>query len=261
MGKERIPILAWGLVLALMLAGCSSGSDAWWNYPPPPAPRTVQAPAALPSGWIEVSRGDTVYALSRRHGVAVRDLIDANRLEAPFKLLVGQRLKLPSVVQPPPVKTAALPPPEPTPAARPGPEPEALILPEPKPQAGKGFLWPLKGEVLAAFGTNGKGLNNDGINISARRGAPVRAAENGVVVYAGNELRGFGNLLLIKHRDGWVSAYAHNDLLLVGRGDSVARGQPIARVGATGNVKSPQLHFELRRDSKPVDPLSRLAES
>ena len=92
-------------------------------------------------------------------------------------------------------------------------------------------------------------------NIAAARGAPVRAAENGVVAYAGNELRGFGNLLLIKHADGWTSAYAHNEELLVRRGDRVSRGQVIAKVGSTGNVTSPQLHFEIRDGKKALDPV------
>ncbi|MBF0166662.1 MAG: M23 family metallopeptidase [Alphaproteobacteria bacterium] len=253
------------LGLLLVLGGCSPGlSDSWWNQPV--SRRTQQAaPAkpvqqtALPSGMIEVVKGDTVHALARRHNVAMRDLIDANRLEPPFKLLIGQRLRLPTAF-PAPVREPVIAAPEPTLAARPGPVPESLIVPEPRPKAGKGFLWPLKGSLLAGFGSNGKGLNNDGINIQAKRGAYVRASENGVVVYAGSELKGFGNLLLIKHQDGWVSAYAHNEILLVGRGDRVERGQSIARVGATGNVKHPQLHFELRRESKPVDPLSQLVE-
>ncbi len=108
--------------------------------------------------------------------------------------------------------------------------------------------------MISGFGAKAKGLHNDGINIAAKRGAPVKAAENGVVVYAGNELRGFGNLLLIKHADGWVTAYAHNDKVLVKRGQRVGKGQRIATVGSTGGVKSPQLHFEMRRGRTPRDP-------
>jgi murein DD-endopeptidase MepM/ murein hydrolase activator NlpD len=101
-------------------------------------------------------------------------------------------------------------------------------------------------------------LQNDGINIALPKGAPVHAAENGVVAYAGNEIRGFGNLLLIKHDGGWMSAYGHNDRLLVKQGDKVKRGQVIARAGATGAVSSPQLHFELRKAGGAVDPLAYL---
>ena len=107
---------------------------------------------------------------------------------------------------------------------------------------------------MSRFGALGKGLQNDGINILAPRGTPIRAVQNGVVAYSGNELRGFGNLLLIKHTGGWISAYAHNDQLLVKTGDQVRRGQVVSRVGSTGSVDKPQLHFELRRKNRAVDP-------
>ena len=102
-------------------------------------------------------------------------------------------------------------------------------------------------------------LHNDGINISAPRGAAVRAAEDGVVAYAGNELGGYGNLVLVRHAGGWTSAYAHNEKLLVSRGNTVRRGQVIALVGSSGNVTTPQTHFELRRGARAVDPLKSLA--
>ena len=121
------------------------------------------------------------------------------------------------------------------------------------------FLWPVNGKVISPFGSKNGGLHNDGINIAAPRGTPVRAAENGVVVYSGNQIRGFGNLLLIRHSDGWVTAYAHNDTLLVKKGQQVKRGETIARVGSTGNVTQPQLHFELRKGTEAVDPAGYLA--
>ena len=116
------------------------------------------------------------------------------------------------------------------------------------------FLWPVRGRVLEGFGTGQDGTHNDGINIAASRGAAIEATDGGVVAYSGNELRGYGNLILVKHPNGWISAYAHCDLVLVRTGQKVVRGQVIARVGATGNVSEPQLHFELRRGKKPVDP-------
>lgn len=147
------------------------------------------------------------------------------------------------------------------------PEPEvALAVPpaplsDPPPRASAHlFTWPLKGKVVAGFGSAGKGLHNDGINIAAPLGTQVRAADNGVVAYAGNELKGFGNLLLIKHAEGWTTAYAHNDKLLVGRGDEVKQGQVIAVVGKTGNVESPQLHFEVRKGTQAIDPAEYLAK-
>ena len=120
-------------------------------------------------------------------------------------------------------------------------------------------MWPLRGNVLSSFGPKPGGLQNDGINIAAARGAPVRAAENGIVVYAGNELKGFGNLLLVRHADGWMTAYAHLDEILVERGAAVQRGQSVAKVGQTGSVGSPQLHFEMRRAGRAVDPRGVLA--
>jgi murein DD-endopeptidase MepM/ murein hydrolase activator NlpD len=120
------------------------------------------------------------------------------------------------------------------------------------------FLWPVNGKVVSPFGPKDGGLHNDGINIAAPLGTPVRAADNGVVVYAGNELRGFGNLLLVRHAGGWVSAYAHCDALLVKRGQEVKRGQVIARVGQTGNVAAPQLHFELRKGAQAINPMNEL---
>ncbi len=143
-------------------------------------------------------------------------------------------------------------------------EPEVAIalppqpLKEPPARVSARFSWPLRGKVIAGFGAAGKGLHNDGINIAAPAGTQVHAADNGVVAYAGNELKGFGNLLLVKHADGWTTAYAHNDKLLVKRGDEVKQGQVIAAVGKTGNVDSPQLHFEVRKGTQAIDPTEYL---
>ena len=142
-------------------------------------------------------------------------------------------------------------------ASTPPPKPVAAI-PKPPVVSGKGFIWPVNGKVVSSFGAKAEGLRNDGINIAAPEGSPVHAVENGVVAYAGNELRGFGNLLLIKHANGYVSAYAHNADLLVKRGDKVKKGQSIAKVGSTGNVVSPQLHFELRKGKKALNPTKLL---
>jgi murein DD-endopeptidase MepM/ murein hydrolase activator NlpD len=116
------------------------------------------------------------------------------------------------------------------------------------------FAWPVRGRVVAAYGVSANGTHNDGINIAAPKGAPIAAIEGGVVAYAGNELRGYGNLVLIKHPDGLISAYAHCEELLVKRGEQVHAGQIIAKVGATGGLSEPQLHFEVRRGKKAVDP-------
>jgi murein DD-endopeptidase MepM/ murein hydrolase activator NlpD len=116
------------------------------------------------------------------------------------------------------------------------------------------FLWPVEGRVISPFGNNPNGGRNDGINISATRGAPVRAAEAGDVSYVGNELKSYGNLILIRHDNGFVTAYAHTDGVHVKRGERVERGQVIGSAGNTGDVSEVQLHFELRRGTTPVDP-------
>jgi murein DD-endopeptidase MepM/ murein hydrolase activator NlpD len=118
--------------------------------------------------------------------------------------------------------------------------------------------WPLTGRLLSGFGRKASGQVNDGINIAAVAGAPVRAAADGEVLYAGSGVAAFGGLILIRHSDGWVTAYGHNETLMVAKGDHVSRGQTIARAGATGEVDSPQLHFELRRGRTPVNPLTAL---
>jgi murein DD-endopeptidase MepM/ murein hydrolase activator NlpD len=121
--------------------------------------------------------------------------------------------------------------------------------------SGSGFLRPVTGQVLTGFG-EGSPVPNDGVNIAAPRGTPIHAAESGVVAYVGEDIDTFGNLVLIRHAEGWVTAYGHADAILVSEGDVVSRGQVIARVGNTGSVTVPQLHFELRRGTEPVDPLA-----
>jgi murein DD-endopeptidase MepM/ murein hydrolase activator NlpD len=116
------------------------------------------------------------------------------------------------------------------------------------------FRWPANGRIIAGFGPKTNGQQNDGINIAVPENTPVKAAEEGVVAYAGNELKGFGNLVLVRHSNGYVTAYAHAKELLVKRGDQVKRGQVIARSGQTGNVNAPQLHFEVRKGASPLDP-------
>jgi murein DD-endopeptidase MepM/ murein hydrolase activator NlpD len=118
--------------------------------------------------------------------------------------------------------------------------------------------WPASGKIIAGFGGRPDGTHNDGVNLSVPLGTEVHAAESGVVAYAGSELKGYGNLVLLRHDNGWVTAYAHNDELVVKRGDKVKRGQVIAKAGKTGSVDQPQVHFELRQGSKPVDPIPYL---
>ena len=120
------------------------------------------------------------------------------------------------------------------------------------------FDWPVKGAIIGQYGSGDLGRRNDGVNIAAPVGTPVRSAADGEVVYRGSELDGYGNLLLIKHDDGFVTAYAHNDVMLVRKGQKVRQGQVIAKVGQTGSAPEPQLHFEIRQNLKSVDPLAFL---
>jgi murein DD-endopeptidase MepM/ murein hydrolase activator NlpD len=121
------------------------------------------------------------------------------------------------------------------------------------------FRWPVKGRIIAGFGPKPNGQQNDGINLAVPEGTPVKAAEDGVVAYAGNELKGYGNLVLIRHPNGYVTAYAHAKELLVKRGDTIKRGQVIAHSGQSGNVDAPQLHFEVRKGPAPLDPMPMLS--
>ena len=240
-----------------------------------------------------VQRGETLYSIADSEGVELYSLARMNELTPPFAVEPGRVLKLPPAVarplappapppgkpeiaatplapittqqlgappSPPPQKpeVASVPPSAQTQAATPQ-QPQAE-LPEPPPRGGR-FMWPVQGKVIGHYGTSASGTHNDGINIAAAKGTPVRAADSGVVAYAGNELRGYGNLVLIKHAGGWMTAYAHNGTLLVKRGDVVKRGQEIATVGSTGIVSEPQLHFEIRRGTQVLDPTQYLAAS
>ena len=189
-----------------------------------------------------VQRGDTLYAISRRHGIDVASLARVNRLSAPYTIQVGQELQVPG-------GDARAPAPR-----RQTSKAAQSIAKAPTPRRAGRFLIPVDGRVISNFGPKAGGLHNDGINIAAPEGAPIKAAENGVVVYAGNELRGYGNLLLVRHSDGWVSAYAHTSKFRVAAGEKVKQGQVIAEVGSSGNVDRPQLHFELRKGTRAINP-------
>ena len=273
--------------LALFAAGCAQQPPVELVFGLPtliipniarPAPDEAadEAPLAIPADrLVTVATGDSLYAIAQRFGLPISALIEANDLAPPYTLRIGQRLRLQtaSLFERPTIDesaslaaTGALPlPPPPKPAIL---TPSALLpasvagpVAPPPPRSKKTFLWPVTGKIVTGFGPLSGGRRNDGINIAAPRGAGVRAAENGVVAYIGNELRGYGNLILIRHADGWVTAYAHNEVVLVARGDMVKRGDIIGRVGTTGNVTTPQVHFELRRGVGSVDPVKYLAKN
>lgn len=196
---------------------------------------------AVPSAPVHVVRkGETSYSISRAYGVDLSELMRLNGIRRPYTLYPGQKLKMPPSASGRATAT------------------RQASLPTPPPRAGSGFDWPVRGRILSGYGPKKGGLHNDGVNIAVPRGTAVKAAESGVVAYAGNGLKGFGNLILMQHDGGWITAYAHNDRLLVKRGDRVRRGQKIAAAGSTGNVNSPQVHFEIRRGRKAVNPMSYL---
>lgn len=192
--------------------------------------------------FYKVRTKDTLYSISRSHNTDAASLARLNGISEPYTISVGQMLQIPGAAA---VSTT-------TSSAKPKPQKQ---LPQAPRRVGR-FQVPVKGRVISNYGPKEGGLHNDGINIAARTGTPIRAAENGVVVYAGNELRGYGNLLLIRHSGGWVTAYAHASKFLVKPGDRVRQGDKVAEVGQTGNVDRPQLHFELRKGTRAVNPKS-----
>jgi murein DD-endopeptidase MepM/ murein hydrolase activator NlpD len=215
--------------------------------PATPKPAPVGAPAAAPiiaSGELPAPAGS-----EQRVAAAVRKLSPAT--PAPTAVALSP------TAEPPRLEAAALESPRPmsheqVEAAR------AAAHKTPPALSGDGFLWPVRGPIASAFGEKPNGARNNGVNIKAAAGTPVLAAENGVVVYAGDEIPGYGNMLLVSHAQGFTTAYAHNHDLLVRVGDVVARGDRIATVGSTGGVGNPQLHFELREGKKPIDPMAYL---
>jgi murein DD-endopeptidase MepM/ murein hydrolase activator NlpD len=244
---------------------------------PTARPNTASAPAATASpagahGVHVVAVGDTLSKIARLYHKPIGEIAKANNIQTTATLNVGDRLVIPGASAPAAKPTA------PTPGAQAKPVVSAaikesgpvqsanVVVPAPdtldkdaaKLAEGTGalpkFRWPANGRVIAGYGPTTNGQQNDGINIALPENTPVKAAEDGVVAYAGNELKGYGNLVLVRHPNGYVTAYAHAKELLVKRGDQVKRGQVIALSGQTGNVNAPQLHFEIRKGASPLDP-------
>ena len=239
---------------------------------------------------ISVAAGDTLYSISRKYSVPVNDLAVMNGLSAPFTLSVGQKLKVPNLSKAPvmtmtPVRSATtqtklstgtVKQTAPKTVVKTKTEPVKTVtkpaaktktkissdpntkLPKISARSSSKFSWPVRGKILSSYGAKSGGLFNDGINIGANKGSTVKAAENGVVAYAGNEVKGMGNLIIIQHSGGWMTVYAHMDTMSVRRGTKVSVGQKIGTVGSTGKVDKPQLHFEIRKGTKAYNPSSYL---
>ncbi len=242
-----------------------------------PAPRAAVSPRIAEREHI-VAPGESLIGIAHKQGVTLVALARANNIQPYAKINIGDRLKIPGerrvadrqpttpaphVAQPrtvPATKIASAVV-ENARIATPETHTNTELVTKNAEAVGTmpSFRWPVKGRIIAAFGPRPNGGQNDGINLAVPEGTPIKAADDGVVAYAGNELKGYGNLVLIRHANGFVSAYANASELLVKRGDTIKRGQVIAHAGQTGNVTSPQLHFEIRKGSTPVDPTKYLS--
>lgn len=244
------------------------------------APQTRPAAVASSGSVHVVNPGETLHSIARRNKMPAAKLAKANNLPVTVQLKTGQRITVPGGVKtaaaaPAPLQQQAKPvlaaPGKPAAAApvtvaeAPAVKKESANLATETKEVEKearqdatgglpSFRWPVRGRVIAAYGAKTSGKQNDGINVAVPEGTPVKAAEDGVVTYSGNELKGYGNLVLVRHSNGYVTAYAHASELMVKRGDTIKRGQIIAKAGQTGEVSSPQLHFEIRQGATPVDP-------
>jgi lipoprotein NlpD len=272
------------LAVAAMLGGCTvmstreapvaDRSTAPAAKPAEPAPASAPLKPAAPrvpaaDGTYVVQAGDTLFSIAAAFGREVKDLVRWNGIDEPSRLRVGQTLRVvppageavavlpvtptaPAVTKP--LDGPAVPPPATgDPSATPGPlasVPESRPAP---PAATADWIWPVSGKVTDRFDEK----RNKGIGIAAKEGDPVVASADGQVVYSGSGLRGYGNLVILKHNDDFISAYAHNRQILVKQGQMVKRGQRIAEVGKS-DATQPKLHFEIRRQGKPVDPLAYL---
>lgn len=240
----------------------------------------------------KVTPGDTLYAISRKYGVDTASLARFNQLQPPFAVKVGQIIRVPSLTQSGPgqmpatiayaqnrsaVSAQALPPPPggstsaavKSPTQPPAPQVASQLPSQTKPIAPEekfdanrpNFRWPLSGKTLSRFGPKENGRHNDGLNLAAAKGTPVKAAAPGEVAYVGDELKAYGNLILVRHPGGWMTAYAHIGEITVTRGQKVKTGQVIGKVGQSGAVDRPQLHFEIRKGARAINPLTYLPKT
>jgi murein DD-endopeptidase MepM/ murein hydrolase activator NlpD len=241
---------------------------------PPYALRDGQRLKLPPPLEYRVQYKDTIETVAHMFGVGAFELVRVNNIQSPYRLTPGQNLRIPfshdrretperlepvaaveqaelqkAPVRPEKVESQVL-----TPPVQSHPQQE-ILPPLAQGTTGRsGFMWPVHGRVISGYGPKEDGLYNDGINIAAPKGAPVLAAASGVVAYVGDDLKSYGNLVLIRHGNGMITAYAHLASVRVKKGMTVRKGQSIGLVGSTGGVSSSQLHFEIRQGSKTCDP-------
>lgn len=256
--------------------GAGSEAIARVNDIAPPFKIIVGQKLKIPGGrYHRVGKGETGIAISRGYGVEWTRIAQLNQLEEPYVLREGQRLLLPSRKEvasmtaderasafrldiedlitgsEPALATRGTPKP---PVMTPKAVAPTVAVAEPPRFTGR-FDWPVRGPILRGFGRYSGGQQNDGINIGIERGSAITAAADGVVAYVGQDIPAYGTLILLRHGDGWLSAYGYADSITVSRGQKVVRGQTIAKSGASPYSGEPQLHFEIRNGRKPVNPM------
>ena len=232
MRSAALPIWFFFAFLFSFLTGC--------------APKTFAPPPKKPPGiYHVVNPGENLFRIGKAYDVPFEELARANRIKDASQIRAGQRIFVPGALRQLPVEII-------TPVE---PQPELPGTPEP---AHEIFLWPVNGMINSGFGARG-GSFHDGIDIAAPEGTPIRAIERGEVIYS-DQLRGYGNLVIIRHSGGFVSVYAHNQGNLVSEGQIVSKGEIVARVGSTGKVSGPHLHFEIRRNNSAQDPVRYLPQ-
>lgn len=228
-------------------AKVAPGEQVEWKRQTAPEP-VVAAPAPVTDGERYVVKpGESLALIAARRGLTLGDLVATNGLKPPYKIMPGQTLTIPA-------KEKGW-----KRSKRPTGTEVASSLSPPPPLSREGFIWPVNGDLISSFQQNiGKGRSG-GVSITAAKGTLVRASDSGIVAYAGEALRGYGRMVMLRHAEGYVTLYAHNDAILVQEGDVVDRGQPIAEVGDSGDIDESQLHFEIRKGKTPIDPSEILA--
>ncbi|HTW33797.1 MAG TPA: M23 family metallopeptidase [Rhizomicrobium sp.] len=287
-GKRGL-VAALVVIVPALLAGCQERPA----YVIDPERSAASYPAEHPYYTVTVREGDSISKIAARCDTTGAEIADLNDIDEWADLYPGQVLRVPSRPRDerPREDVAYVPHPVPRPHYTPAGYEEPRVTPKPRQQrydddAQQGasnsgdnswwswwmrpseaapedtgsmkFIWPVQGRIIEGFGGSRHGERNDGINIATQEGAPIRAAAAGTVTYTGNELKGYGNLVLIRHDNGYVTAYAHAGSIRVSRGDIVERGQIIGTAGETGDVDRPQLHFEIRKGVQAVDPVQYL---
>ena len=208
-----------------------------------------------------VEAGDTIYSIAHDYQMNIDNLVTLNDLKEPFTLEIGQKIRITKFVsQDSGVISSSKPEKENDQLDKSNEKPDSSNFIERTLDKMNHFSWPIRGEIISKFGPKSGGLYNDGINIAGLEGDAVKAAEDGIVSYSGNELKGYGNLVILKHSGGWITAYAHLSKVVVKRGQKVRKLGKVGEVGSSGNVKSPQLYFGLRKGRDAVNPENYLSK-